>query len=141
MRGILGANQGLTRVTCFLTFAWKGRILALRIRGPLRSDVGQWEISKMLRDECHIGCMARAQVRGRRAVVGPIVGTSHNGTCWVLRTHKGEQAYHKSHCQRVGSDRAGRKAREYKQAEKAKMNAKARAVLGLNKVYGDGELD
>jgi len=98
-----------------------------------------------MREECEVGCMARAQVKGRRAVIGPIIGTSHNGTCWVLQTHKGEQAYHKSHCQRIGTSEAGRKARGYRRDEKAKMNAKARAMLGLQrssgKVYGDGELD
>jgi len=41
----------------------------------------------------------------------------------------------------VRSDRAGRKARGYRQDEKAKLNAKARTVLGLTKVYGDGELE
>ena len=98
------------------------------------------ETGKM-RDECEVGCLARAQVKGRRAVVGPIIGTSHNGTCWVLQTHKGEQAFRKEYCQRVRSDRAGRKAREYRQIEKAKLNAKARAMLHSTRVYGDGELD
>jgi len=94
-----------------------------------------------MREECDIGCMARAQVRGRRAVVGPVVGTSHNGTCWVLRTGRGEQAYHKSHCQRIDPSEAGRKARGYGQEEKAKLSAEARALLRSTRVYGDGELE
>ena len=98
-----------------------------------------------MEEECDIGCLARAQVRGRRAVVGPIVGTSHNGTCWVLMTGKGEQAFHKSHCRRMRSNEAGKRARGYRQAQKAKQNAEARTMLGLQqssgKIYGDGELD
>jgi len=98
-----------------------------------------------MQEECVVGCMARAQVKGHRAVIGPIIGTSHNGTCWVLQTHKGEQAYHKSHCRRVGTSEAGRKARGYGRDEKAKLSVEARALLGLQqssgKIYGDGELD
>ena len=94
-----------------------------------------------MEEECDIGCLARAQVRGRRAVVGPIIGTSHNGTCWVLMTGKGEQAYHKSHCRRLRSNESGKRARVYRQAQKAKLSAEARAMLGLDKVYGDGELE
>jgi len=56
-------------------------------------------------------------------------------------TGKGEQAFHKSHCRRLRSNDAGKRARVYRQAQKAKQNAEARAMLGLNKVYGDGELD
>lgn len=94
-----------------------------------------------MQEECEVGCMARAQVRGRRAVIGPVVGTSHNGTCWVLRTGRGEQAFHKSHCRRIAPSEAGRKARGYRQAQKAKQNAEARALLRSTKVYGDGELE
>jgi len=59
----------------------------------------------------------------------------------VLRTGRGEQAYHKSHCQRVETSEAGRKARGYRQAQKLEQNAEARAVLRSGKVYGDGELE
>ena len=94
-----------------------------------------------MREECVVGCMARAQVRGRRAVIGPIIGTSHNGTCWVLRTGRGEQAFHKSHCQRIDPSEAGRKARGYRRDEKAKQNAEVRALLRSGKVYGDGDIE
>ncbi len=94
-----------------------------------------------MQEECEIGCLARAQVKGRRAVIGPIVGTSHNGTCWVLRTGRGEQAFHKSHCRRLRSNEAGKKARGYRQALKLKLSAEARALLRNGKVYGDGELE
>jgi len=43
------------------------------------------------------------------------------------------------------SNEAGKRARVYRQAQKAEQNAKARAMLGLQqssgKIYGDGELD
>ncbi len=94
-----------------------------------------------MQEECDIGDMARAQVKGHRAVIGPIVGTSHNGTCWVLRTGRGEQAFHKSHCQRISSDMAGRKARGYRRDQKLKLSTEARALLHSRKVYGDGELE
>jgi len=56
-------------------------------------------------------------------------------------TGKGEQAFHKSHCRRMRSNEAGKRARLYKQAQKAKQNAEARALLHSGKVYGDGELE
>jgi len=63
----------------------------------------------------------------------------------VLRTGRGEQAFHKSHCQRIDPSEAGRKARGYRRDEKAKLSAEARALLGLQqssgKIYGDGEID
>jgi len=43
------------------------------------------------------------------------------------------------------SNEAGKRARGYRQAQKAKQNAEARTMLGLQqssgKIYGDGELD
>src|SRR5258705_12626824 len=92
---------------------------------------------RLMQEECDIGCMARAQVKGRRAVVGPIVGTSHNGTCWVLRTGRGEQAYHKSHCQRIDPSEAGIKARGHRREEKGRLSAEGRAVLRSGQ--GDGD--
>jgi len=43
------------------------------------------------------------------------------------------------------SNEAGKRARVYRQEQKLKLSAEARALLGLQqssgKVYGDGELD
>ncbi len=95
-------------------------------------------------DEVVMGCLVRAEWKGHSHVVGVVVGTSRNGTCWVLKTRKGETAFLKRYCERVRSNQAGKGSRRIKQGEKVKQNAKARAMLAragiIKDIFGDGDI-
>jgi len=79
-----------------------------------------------------IGKMVRAQAPGKRAQMGVVIGETHEGKCWEIKTPGGMEVYNKGFVQAIPSKMAGKKVRVLK------------ATLGLGvkgKIYGSGDLD
>ncbi|SRR6266446_1063425 len=117
------------------------RIAALREHARKQMEAELLEEVRVLKQSgAEEGDLVRVTMPGHRARVGVKVGTSRNGTCYVLRFTAGPDAdYHICYCERIKSEKAGKEIRKVKQAFSV-AQAYYDKTEDDGTVYGDGDI-
>ena len=79
-----------------------------------------------------VGKIVRAQAPGKRAQMGIVIGESHAGRCWMIKTSRGAEDYLKEYVQAIPSKMAGKGVRRLAQVLRQDLKGK---------IYGSGDLD